>query len=102
MSEIKLNLDPSIAGKIKFLVEAYGDKNLFFDQFINFHKSKLSREIAGMEIDLKRFEDKYQMSSDDFYDQFESGTLGDDHDFMIWSGILEMLRNSKEKLNKLS
>lgn len=102
MSVVKLDLDADIAGKLKFLVETYGDHNLFFDQFINFYKSKLEREIAGMEIDLKQFEGKYQMNSDDFYKKFEDGNLGDDHDYIIWSGIFEMLSNAKEKLRKLS
>lgn len=47
-------------------------------------------EIIDLENRLKNFESHYQMSSDNFYQRFRSGELGDDIDFFEWSVFYEM------------
>lgn len=48
-------------------------------------KSSLAKEIEDLENKIKIFETKYQMSSQEFYRQFQDGKLGDSSDFL--SGI---------------
>ncbi|MGD1941422.1 MAG: hypothetical protein ACFB0G_08905 [Leptolyngbyaceae cyanobacterium] len=39
---------------------------------------------------LKGFEDKYQMTSEDFYRRFQAGAIGDSADFFEWNTYYEM------------
>jgi len=41
--------------------------------------------------DLAAFEQKYAMSSEDCYNRFNNGELGDDADFFEWTGLYEIL-----------
>lgn len=39
----------------------------------------------------RQYEQKYQMPSNQFYQRFQSGELGDSADFFEWSTYIEML-----------
>jgi len=61
---------------------------------------KLKSEIAQMQIDLNKYEQQFNLSSSKFYEQFESGQVGDDKDFVLWSRIYEMRMNCRHKLQE--
>ena len=50
---------------------------------------------------LKEFEQKYGMSSDKFYREFEKGKLGDEEDFFEWYAIKEAYNYWKQTSNVL-
>lgn len=52
----------------------------------------------NIEIDLNIFEQKYKMKSSEFFEKFENGELGDDKDYIIWSGIYELQLDCQHKL----
>jgi hypothetical protein len=58
-------------------------------------------EIQDLEKDLKAFEEQYQLSSEQFYQQFKIGQLGDDIDFVEWSAFYQMWCSCKERLTLL-
>jgi len=101
MSSITIDLNPDAAQKLNSYVKAFGSNDLMFEQFIEFHKNRLAREIARIQIDLETFELKYEMKSDDFFQKFEAGDLGDNSDYMVWAGIYELQNESKVKLGQL-
>jgi len=101
MQTITFDLQPNIANRIENYLQFFGNKEIMFDKFIEYHINRIKHEIALMQTDLKVYEQKYNMSSDQFYEQFESGQLGDNKDFMLWSGIYEMKMNCNQKLQKL-
>jgi len=101
MQTITFELQPNIANNIEKYLQFFGNKEIMFDKFIDYHINRIKREIALMQIDLKEYEQKFNMRSDKFYEQFENGELGDDKDFILWSGIFEMQMNCKQKLQKL-
>ncbi len=84
----------------KVLIKILGD-NLFADKFLDYHINRLKQEIANMQYKLDKFEEKYQMKTDKFYEQFDNGELGDFKDYMLWSGIYEFQLDSKQQLNQL-
>jgi len=51
--------------------------------------------------ELSRFESTYQMSSEDFFDRFEKGELGDKEDYFEWSAMYQMYERSVDRLNIL-
>ena len=48
--------------------------------------------------DLAKFEKHYDMNSEDFYQRYEKGELGDEMDFVEWAATIEMLNNLKQRL----
>ena len=56
--------------------------------------------------EIKKFEEKYSMSSSDFYEMWSKGLLPEPMDpevhgdFMIWHGLIEELNNVEEELKR--
>ncbi len=51
----------------------------------------------------KEFEDKYNLSSNEFYNLFQQGKMGDDQDFFEWKALIEGVREweeTKQEINK--
>jgi hypothetical protein len=100
-----LNLDfvlqPETEQKMKRILDQYPDKEVFFQDIIKNQINELKNGIHNIEIDLKEFEQKHRLSSEEFYRQFKSGELDDQEDFMLWSGIYEMQLQNKKKLVEL-
>lgn len=90
-----------MARKLNSFIQLHGDKEVLIEKFLEFYKKQLRREISHMEMDLKNFEKKYGMSNDEFATKFSEGKLDDSNDFQIWSGILEMQNESKNKLKHI-
>ena len=102
MTKITIELNSDLAQKVEQLVDSYTNKNILFEQIIESQKDKIRQEINEIDKDLKKYEKKYTMSSETFYDKFEEGEIDDSTDFMIWAGIYEMQLKSKIKLGKIS
>ncbi|MBN1932952.1 MAG: hypothetical protein JW786_15215 [Desulfobacterales bacterium] len=63
--------------------------------------SKYRSNIDQIRQELKKFESKYQMSSEVFFDKFESGKLGDEGDFFEWAGLYENVVLYSQRINSL-
>lgn len=98
---IKLHIHPETEKKLKKILTYAQDEELFAQNIIDYQISELQRGIVNIRIDLKEFEEKYQISSEEFYQQFSTGISGDDEDFIVWAGIYEMLRENEMKLSEL-
>lgn len=100
-----LNLDfvlqPETELRMKRILDQYQDKEVFFQDIIKNQIDELKNGIHNIEIDLKEFEEKYHLSSEDFYKRFTNGEFGDEEDFMLWSGIYEMQLENQRKLLEL-
>lgn len=53
--------------------------------------ASISQQVTDLEEHLRQYEEKYQISSQDFYQQFQAGELGDSADFFEWNTYCEML-----------
>jgi len=63
--------------------------------------AKYQQGIKEITAELAKFEEKYGMSSEDFYRRFESGELGDEGDFVEWAGFCENTLLYKNRLKTL-
>jgi hypothetical protein len=101
MLNLDFALQPETEQKMKRILDQYADKEVFFQDIIKNRSDELKNGIHNIEIDLKEFEQRHHLSSEDFYKRFTNGELGDEEDFMLWSGIYERQLENKKKLLEL-
>ena len=72
---------------------------------LNTEYKRLQLELKITEERIKRFEEKYGMSSSEFIKRYTRGELGDKEEYMEWYGelkFLERIHNELEELKKIS
>ena len=62
---------------------------------------RLQLELRITEERIRKFEEKYGMTSEEFKKKYMHGELGDDEDFMKWYGELVFLENIRRELKEL-
>jgi hypothetical protein len=70
-------------------------------KIVEYERGKTIEEVNMLKKELSRFESAYQMSSEDFFDRFEKGDLGDKEDYFEWSAMYQMYERSVDRLNIL-
>jgi hypothetical protein len=101
MLNLHLEVQPKTAQRLRQILEFYPDQETFAQNFIAYQIAELKRGILNLRLDLKEYEEKYQLSTKDFYQQFTQGTVGDREDYIIWAGLYEMLRTNEQRSQEL-
>ncbi len=66
------------------------------------HEAEQSQALLSqLQADLAEFEQKYNLSSTEFYRQFQAGQSGDDMDYVEWASLVQMAENLKKRLHLL-
>ncbi|QTA84199.1 hypothetical protein [Desulfonema magnum] len=52
--------------------------------------------IRQLENKLRVFEEKYRLSSAEFYERFQQGKMGDEQDFFEWKALFEGILDWQE------
>jgi hypothetical protein len=102
MAQVTIKLEQQLAEKVDQLIQFFGSEDLLFTKFIDFHRMRLKGEIRRIQKELELYEQRYALTSADFFDQFERGELEDSEDFILWSGIYEMQLTSRKQLEQLA
>ena len=71
------------------------------DKVIALERTRLSQELADLQVHLFAFEQTYHMISADFSRRFHAGELGDEADYFQWSAYYEMAQAVQQRLQKL-
>jgi hypothetical protein len=67
------------------------------------YEAELCREqLAQLQADLKRFEDRYGQKSADFYKAYLAGEVDDRMDFVEWASLVQMSSKVQERLGLLT
>ena len=98
---LQLQLQAPTEKRLKKIIAQYNDLELFAQNIIAYQISQLKTALLNIRLDLRQFEQKYQQSSDTFYQQFTTGKLDDREDFILWAGIYEMLQDNKRQLEAI-
>ena len=64
----------------------------------------LDKSIRDTKKKLRIFEEKNEMRSKDFFDQFDKGLSGDDQDTMLWAAeyeALKLLENERSIIERM-
>jgi hypothetical protein len=101
MLNFQLAIQPQTEQRLRKILNNTQDVEAFAQGIINYQITELQKAILNIQLDLQSYEKNYQMSSDSFYEKFLQGDLNDDEDFMIWSGLYELLIENKNKLCEL-
>jgi len=101
MLHFDLNVRPKTAKRLKKVLEFSKNEEAFAQGIIAYQVAETKRAILNLRVDLQVFEEKYQLSSDAFYRRYERGEMGDDEDFLLWAGLVEMLTSNEKRLRGL-
>lgn len=71
------------------------------DKIIALERASAQHELEDLRGRLQRFETQYQMPSENFYQRFRAGELGDAMDFVEWGVFYEMWASVRERLQLL-
>ncbi|MFH1907435.1 MAG: hypothetical protein ABIL11_08675 [Chloroflexota bacterium] len=101
MLSFNLNVQPQTAKRLKKVLEFTGNEEAFAQNIIAYQIAEIRRAILNLRLDLKTFEEKYKMSSADFYEKYSGGRMDDSEDFILWAGMCEMLEKNETRLRGL-
>jgi hypothetical protein len=71
------------------------------DKLLERERQNLLKQRDELRLELTDFEQRYGLASAEFYTKFKHGELGDDLDFVDWSGAWRVYQTVLESLNLL-
>jgi len=101
MLDLHLEVESKTAQRLRKILEFYPDQETFAQNIIAYQVTELKKGILNLRLDLKEFEEKYRLSTEDFYRQFTEGNTDDREDYILWAGLCEMLRENEQRLEGL-
>jgi hypothetical protein len=101
MLDLHLDVRPKTAQRLRRILELSPDSETFAQNVIAYQIAELRRGILNVRLDLKEFEEKYRLSTEDFYRQFNQGAIDDREDYVVWAGLYEILHRNEERLQGL-
>jgi hypothetical protein len=90
--------------KLELLKETYPDRSeldQILGKLLDIALSQYRLRLKRYEQDMCEFEQRYEMNSENFYQRFEAGELGDEIDFFEWSGLYELQQDILNKIHHL-
>jgi len=72
------------------------------DKLFTMEAAETQRDIDELHAHLTLFEERFGLKSDDFYNRFEAGEMGDGADFIEWASYYDMYTSAKNRLAALS
>lgn len=72
------------------------------DKLFTVEAAEAHRDVDELRADLLGFEDRFGMTSEEFYNRFEAGEMGDGADFIEWASFYDMYQNAKSRFEALS
>ncbi|MBD2390917.1 MULTISPECIES: hypothetical protein [Aphanizomenon] len=90
--------------KLELLSENCSDNtelDRIIGQLLNVILTRYRQKLAMYNLDIDKFQKKYQLTSEKFLEQFNSGNLGDEMDFFERFGLWELRKDILKKIHKL-
>ena len=63
--------------------------------------NKLKTDLVAAEKDLSKFEKQYNISTEDFYSQWQAGKTDDHMDFVEWASLAQMADDIRKQIEIL-
>ncbi|ETX06126.1 hypothetical protein [Candidatus Entotheonella palauensis] len=103
-----MQTNTSTAERLHALAELYEQgqasdlMNRTLDKLLHHEAEQSQAQLNQLEADLAEFEHQYNLSSTEFYRQYQAGQMGDDMDYVEWASLVRMADNLKKRLRLLS
>lgn len=100
--------ESKIAQKLELLAELYrqGQASEMATRTLNkllaYEAETCRKQLQQLKADLSVFEQRYKISSAQFYKRFQQGQTEDSMDFVEWASIVQMARRLENRLELLS
>ncbi len=101
MVNIQLELQPQTEECLRKVLALYYNQEVFAQNIIAYQIAELKRALFNIRLDLQQFEQKYQLTTEEFYQQFQTGSIEDTEDVITWAGIYEMFQKNTRNLQEL-
>ena len=72
------------------------------EKLLRHEADQCQAQLRQLQADLAEFEQKYQRSSAEFYQQFQAGQTGDEMDYVEWASLVQMADNLQKRLRLLT
>ena len=72
------------------------------DKLLSHEAEECQALLSQLQADLAEFEQKYQLSSAEFYRQFQAGQTSDEMDYVEWASLIQMAENLAKRLRLLT
>ena len=72
------------------------------NKVLDFEVNQIQTDLAATEKDLGEFEHRYNMSTVDFFSQWQAGQTDDHMDYFEWAAMAQMAENLRKRLEFLS
>jgi len=89
--------------QIRELTDIFGELKIrnTLKKLAEIEAGRFSKKIRQVRNELLLFEERFQMTSEEAWSQFNSGKLGDDMDIMEWMGLYENLLDFQDCHNRI-
>ncbi len=98
---LKLNVKPETEMRLKKILEYTKDEEAFAQKIVTSQIAELKNGIFHIRLQMKQFEEKYNMLSKEFYRQYRKCVFADKEDFARWAETYEMLLENEKRLRDL-
>ena len=71
------------------------------EKLLHHEAEECQAQLRQLQADLAAFEQKYQRSSTEFYQQFQAGHTSDEMDYVEWASLVQMANNLEKRLRLL-
>ena len=75
--------------------------DLALEKLLTYELHTSQRKLAQLRQDLAQFEERYALSSDESYNRFQAGEMGDAMDFVEWASLFQMVCRLRERIDLL-
>jgi hypothetical protein len=100
--------NPLTAKRLHALAELYqqGQVSELMDhtleKLLRHEAEQCQAQLSQLQADLAEFEQTYQLSSSEFYRQFQAGQTNDAMDYVEWASLVQMAENLAKRLRLLT
>jgi len=71
------------------------------EKLVAMEQARLEMEAESLATHLRQFEQRYDLSSEEFHRRFQAGTMGDGIDMFEWSAFYQMQQSVEGQLKTL-
>ena len=103
-----MNANTLTAGRLHALAELYQQGHVSdlmdrtLEKLLHHEAEQCQAQLSQLQDDLAEFEQKYHLSSSEFYRQFQAGHTSDDMDYVEWASLVQMAANLEKRLRLLT